>query len=69
MKVTLAMSNVLFSGAEKNQKLKSFDLSVIVEDDPSAKTKIAQSPVLDPKWKKLPCKLNESVPVHFRTSP
>lgn len=69
MKVTLAMSNVVLSGAGKNQKLKSFDFIVTVAGDPTAMTAIAQPPILDPKWKRLPCRLDESVPVYFRTSP
>jgi hypothetical protein len=69
MKIVLAMSNIVFRGAGADQKLKSFDFRISVEKDPSAVTPITEPPLLDPKWKDFPCKLDNSVSVHFRASP
>lgn len=68
MKVTLAMSNVVFSGHGKEQKIKSFRFNIKVAQDPAANTPITQPPLLNKKWKRLPCTLDDSVKVHFRAS-
>jgi hypothetical protein len=66
MKIILAMSNIAFSGQGKELHLKSFDFRIAVEADGTAKTKITEPPLIDTKWKALPCKLDNSVPPHFR---
>ena len=66
MKITLAMSNVSFSGQGKDLHLKSFDFRIAADVDPTARTNITEPPLFEPKWKSLPCKLDNSVSVHFR---
>jgi hypothetical protein len=66
MKITLAMSNISFSGDGKEPHLRSFDFRIAAEVDPTARTAITEPPLIDAKWKSLPCPLDNSVSVHFR---
>ncbi len=66
MKVTLAMSKISLLGQGKELHLKSFDFRIAADVDPTARTNITEPPQVEAKWKSLPCKLDNSVPVHFR---
>jgi hypothetical protein len=66
MNVTLAMFNISFLGEGDALRLKSFDFQITVTRDPSARTKITEPPLIAPEWKQMPCRLDNSVPVHFR---
>lgn len=66
MMIRLALSNITFTEERGTLRMATFDFDVGVEPDAAAVGTIAESPVIDPKWKNLPCQISHSVPVHFR---
>jgi hypothetical protein len=66
MELTLALSNIEFDRTQTPLRFKSFDFTFIVKPDDTATSAIAKSPLLDTRWRRLPCKLDNSVEPHFR---
>jgi hypothetical protein len=64
MRISLQIGDVTFGS---NKKLKSFTFTVSVQNDrePEAQGQIASAPLIEHRWKDLPCKLDNSVTPHF----
>ena len=65
MRLTLELSHITFKNERQFLRLQSFYFKARVEADPAATRPIAQPPVIDPKWKELPCTISQTVRVHF----